>query len=134
MSEIDLTSSISAARDDVAKKAARYVTAQDELADASTELQAAQQKAKRLERALAILNGEEEPAPTSAATPPVVPSTTVPTPPPPLKPVPQGPYASVKCSACGEIGSMGEIYRPTKAGTMAHLLVCGDCNNEVYLG
>jgi hypothetical protein len=71
VSEFDLSASIEAARKDCEIAAKAYVEAQEVLVDAEQKLRDAKNKATRLERALRILNGEEEPAgpaPASAAT------------------------------------------------------------------
>lgn len=131
--KIDLSASVEAAKAAVDGESRRYMRAQEELESASAALTAAQQKLRRLEKALAILNGEEEPAPTPA--PAVVDRAAVPAPPPPpRKAQPEGPYARVRCGGCQSYGSMAETLKPTKSGTTVRLLVCGECGNEVYLG
>lgn len=139
MSEVDLSASLNAARDAVAKAAVEYTAAQDVLAEASDKLAKAQARLARLERALAILNGEEPAsAPTAAPAapadpaPPAAPAPAASPPPQPYQP-PASPFAHLECSACGEVGTYRETYRTTKGG-VARLLVCSDCENEQFLG
>jgi hypothetical protein len=132
VSELDLSSSLEAARKETEAAAKRYIAAQEGMVSAENELREARNKSQRLERAMRIINGEEEPAAavataTATTAPPVAP-------PPPPKPAPSGPFANLACSACTSVGKMEEVWKPTKNGSMAHLLVCSDCKNERYLG
>jgi len=133
VADFGLEQQIVAAREAAEKAAQNYITVQEALEQAHSELAAAKAKLTRLERALAILNGEEEPA--SRAEVAVPQETAVPAPPPPPRPSrPAGPYDHVTCGGCLAKGTMSEVLRPTKNNTMVRLLVCSSCNNETYLG
>jgi len=132
VANVDLSAQLAAARKAAEEAAARYVEASDALEQAQKELNAAQQRVKRIERALAILKGEDDATPPVPAEPAPSPVAAPPPPPPPQRPA--GPYAHVKCSGCMEVGTLSEIMRPTKNNTMVRLLVCSTCGNETYLG
>lgn len=129
---VDLGSQLASARAAAEAAALRYTELSDQLAQAEVELKAARDRVARIEKALAILNGEDEPAPAKKADP--APEQPAPSPPPRRKPEPVGPYAHVTCSGCGTKGQLYETMRSTKNGTVVRLLVCGTCKNETYIG
>lgn len=134
MADVDLSAQLAAARKSAEEAAERYIEASDALEQAQRELNVAQQRVKRIEKALAILNGEEEPVQENRPER-RVPAEPEPAPPPPPRTAkPVGPYAHVKCSGCMEVGTLSEVMRPTKNNTMVRLLVCSTCGNETYLG
>ncbi len=133
MSDFDLSASLAAARKAAETAARSYVDAQAVLADAADELTRAKAQLDRIERALAILNGEEPVSAAKASAQSMAVAEPAPSP-KPRKSEPVGPYATMKCGGCQETGTMYETLRPTKNNTMVRLLVCNECSNEVYLG
>lgn len=127
---IDLSTELEAAKSAQAESAAKLEALDKEREVlAATNLESLQ-RLQRIEKALAVLNGEDsvpEPAPQSAEKAPAPP-------PAPKKPPPSGPYASFKCSACQEVGKMREMMRQTAKGGVARYLECAECGNQSYLG
>src|SRR5690606_26054157 len=122
--EFDLSKSLESARSETESAAKAYIAAQEAMIVADDELKAARQRLERLEKALAILNGTEEPATAPAAAHANVAREPAAAPPAPKpKPKPAGPYANVQCGGCQDVGTMYETMQPTKNGTFARLLV-----------
>ncbi len=41
------------------------------------------------------------------------------------------PFAHIKCSGCGQMGTMADVIMQAPSGAPVRMMVCGSCNNQV---
>lgn len=99
------------------------------LLEATERAAKASERAKRLEAAVAALNGVAD-VPIDKGRD-LADSDTAVEPLPPKKPKPDNPLAHVKCAGCGSYGTMYEGIQQAPSGAVVRLMTCNSCGNQV---
>lgn len=110
--------------------------------EAKAESRAAEEKAKRLEAAVAAMNGQIAPVAQEAERGPLKSEVDGSSPPRRAKSKnprkkrnnENNPLAHLKCAGCGSKGSMAQTVIQAPSGAYVRMLVCGECNNQSLMG
>jgi DNA-directed RNA polymerase subunit M/transcription elongation factor TFIIS len=86
----------------------------------------------RLKAAVAALSGEPPPAAIPQKAEVAVEKYEAIPPKKEVKPTPDNPLAHIKCTGCGQKGSMAEQYIQSTSGSPVRTLTCSKCGNQAF--